>query len=324
MPLLSQRDRRNFGYGRQLSYAGMQALRDSYGDGRYATVQAHSERWRLFAQWCRHTHNLNDARRIDRQLLQDYARHLSQVVVQGELAVSTAQNRLSTVNRTLEVLRGDRRVRLPSPSQALGMQRRNARAEAPHGQDRTHLTPLSQALGQQGYGRVAAILGLTRNCGMRLREAILADLPRLQREAALHGAINIAEGTKGGRRGASAPRWIPATPEVRQALTQAASVSPKGSRNLLDGQELYVTFLNRQIRPARELLHAHGIKGFHELRTAYACERFQQLTGHPAPVNGGQLHCLDRDRDRQAREVISGELGHNRVAVVAAYIGGRQ
>ena len=79
-----------------------------------------------------------------------------------------------------------------------------------------------------------------------------------------------------------------------------------------------------QVRPARELLHEHGIKGFHELRTAYACERFQLITGHPAPVNGGQLHRLDQERDRQAREVISRELGHNRVVVVAAYIGGRR
>lgn len=324
MPLLDRRDSRNFGHGRQLSYAGLQALRDSYGQGHFATVQAHGERWRLFAQWCRQHHGLNDARHIDRPLLEDYARHLNQAIARGELAISTAQNRLSTVNRTLEVLRGDRRVRLPSPSQALGRYRSNARIHAPQGQEANQLAALQQALHQEGRERVAAILGLARACGMRLREAILADLPRLQREAAQRSAINIAEGTKGGRRGASAPRWIPATPAVRQALAQAVNVSPKGSRNLLAGDERYVQFINRQIRPARETLHAHGLKGFHELRAAYACERYQQLTSHPAPVNGGHLHRLDRDRDRQAREQISSELGHTRIAVVAAYIGARR
>ena len=34
---------------------------------------------------------------------------------------------------------------------------------------------------------------------MRLREAILADLPRLQRKAQQLGKINIQDGTKGGR-----------------------------------------------------------------------------------------------------------------------------
>ncbi|PVZ29657.1 hypothetical protein N430_05598 [Pseudomonas sp. CC120222-01a] len=45
---------------------------------------------------------------------------------------------------------------------------------------------------------------------MRLCEAILADLPRLSREATNLGGINIQDGTKGGRAGASAPvglRW---------------------------------------------------------------------------------------------------------------------
>jgi hypothetical protein len=43
------------------------------------------------------------------------------------------------------------------------------------------------------------------------------------------------------------------------------------------------------VRPARDILHEHGLKGFHELRAAYACERYEQLTGFPAPVNGGRV-----------------------------------
>jgi hypothetical protein len=82
-------------------------------------------------------------------------------------------------------------------------------------------------------------------------------------------------------------------------LQQAAAVSPKGSRNLLPPEQSYVQFLQQQVRPARALLHAHGLKGFHDLRAAYACERYLQLTGHAAPVNGGR--CLDRTLDRSAR-----------------------
>ena len=45
--------RRNFGYGKQMDWAGKQALRERYGNGRYGTVAGHTERWRQFVAWCR-------------------------------------------------------------------------------------------------------------------------------------------------------------------------------------------------------------------------------------------------------------------------------
>ncbi|WP_426773792.1 integrase domain-containing protein, partial [Pseudomonas aeruginosa] len=85
--------------------------------------------------------------------------------------------------------------------------------------------------------RVAAIILLARATGMRLREAILADLPRLSREANDLARINIQDGTKGGRAGASAPRWIAVVEHVRCALEFARQVSPAGSRNLIAPNE---------------------------------------------------------------------------------------
>lgn len=326
MALIGKRNGRNFGYGRQMSYAGPQALKDLFGQGHHGSVKAHSDRWKAFADWCRSEQGpgINDARQVDRQTLIEYAQHLQQKVSQGDLAIATAQNRLSSVNRTLEAIRGDRQVRLSSPSQALGMQRSAVRTEAPAGQDREQLRPLFQALDDQQQQRVSAILQLAREAGMRLREAILADLPRLFREADRHGAINIQDGTKSGRSGAYAPRWITVTDRVRAALNAAHQASPTGSRNLLSRDEDYKTFLQQTVKPARETLHAHGLKGFHELRAAYACERYEQLTGYPTPVNGGDGYQQNRDLDRAARQQISLELGHNRIDVVSAYIGGRR
>ncbi len=163
----------------------------------------------------------------------------------------------------------------------------------------------------------------TRTTGMRLREAILADLPRLHREAKHLGRINIQDGTKGGRSGASAPRWIIATEQVNAALQLAREASPVDSRNLLHRTETYAAFIQRTVLPAREILHKHGIKGFHELRAAYACERYEQLTSRTAPINDGHGDRIDRDLDHWARQQISVELGHFRIDVVSAYIGGR-
>ena len=325
MALVGRREGRNFGYGRQLSYAGPQALKDLFAGGHFATVKAHSDRWHAFVRWCRSEDGpgYNDARQIDRQTLQDYAAYLRQQIQQGELCIATAQNRLSSVNRTLAALRGDQDVRIASPSQALGQQRSTVRTRAPDGQDRQQVQRVLEALGEQQHDRVAAIIRLARATGMRLREAILADLPRLHREAEHFGRINIQDGTKGGRSGASAPRWIIANEEVNAALQLAREVSPASSRNLLGRDESYVAFLQRTVLPAREILHTRGLKGFHELRAAYACERYEQLTGHAAPVNGGHCYRIDRKLDQQARQQISLELGHNRIDVVSAYIGGR-
>ncbi|MEE1915122.1 integrase domain-containing protein [Pseudomonas asiatica] len=325
MALVGRRDGRNFGYGRQLSYAGPQALKDMFGGGHYGTVKAHCDRWQAFVRWCRSEQGpgINDARQIDRKVLADYAAYLRDAVECGSLAISTAQNRLSSVNRTMAALRGDQCVKLPSPSKALGMQRTGVRQSVPQGQNREQVKQVVNALCRHRQLRAAAIALLARATGMRLREAILADLPRLIREADDLGRINIQDGTKGGRAGASAPRWIAVDDHVRGALGFARQVSPADSRNLIAPHESYLNLLHEIIRPARDILHAHNLKGFHELRAAYACERYEQITHHRAPINGGQCYLVNRNLDREARRQISYELGHARIDVISAYIGGR-
>lgn len=325
MALVGRRDGRNFGYGRQLSYAGPQALKDMFGSGHYGTVKAHCDRWQAFVKWCHSEQGpgINDARQIDRKVLADYAAYLRDMVKRGDLAVSTARNRLSSVNRTMEALRGDQYVKLAGPSKTLGMQRTGVRQSVPQGQDREQVKQIVDALCRDHQLRAAAIVLLARATGMRLREAILADLPRLCREANDLGRINIQDGTKGGRAGASAPRWIAVDDHICGALGFAWQASPAGSRNLIAPHESYLNVLQRIVRPARDILHTHCLKGFHELRAAYACERYEQITQHRSPINGGQCCQVDWNLDREAQRQISYELGHGRIDVVAAYIGGR-
>ena len=203
------------------------------------------------------------------------------------------------------------------------MRRTTVRRSVPQGQDRELVKRIVEVLCAHQQPRTAAIAQLARATGMRLREAILADLPRLQREAEQLGRVNIQDGTKGDRSGASAPRWIKVDDHVRDALRFAEKVSPDGSRNLLAPIESYFDFLQGIVRPARDILHTHNLKGFHELRAAYACERYEQITHHLAPINGGRCRRLDPLLDREARLQISYELGHARIDVVSAYIGGR-
>lgn len=74
MARVGKRSGKNFGYGRQLSYAGRQALQNMYGNGRYGTVKAHGDRWQPFIKWSRSEGGpgVNDARHISRQIAADY------------------------------------------------------------------------------------------------------------------------------------------------------------------------------------------------------------------------------------------------------------
>lgn len=74
----------------------------------------------------------------------------------------------------MAALRGDQYVKIPSPSKALGLQRSSVRSEAPQGQNRAQIELIALVLSQRGQERVAAIVHLARDTGMRLREAILA------------------------------------------------------------------------------------------------------------------------------------------------------
>ncbi len=92
---------------------------------------------------------------------------------------------------------------------------------------------------------------------MRLREVIVAGLPRVSRDADDHGRINIQDGTKCGHAGASAPHWIAVDDHVLGAHGLARQVSPAGNRNLIAPNERYLEVLQEFVRPARDILHAH-------------------------------------------------------------------
>jgi hypothetical protein len=323
MARYGKRQSMNFGFGRCIKHAAVNILRQHFMSGHFATVAAHSQRWSIFSNWLRTEHNVLDARSITNEIILKYTSHLTQLVMDNKIAASTATNRVSTVNVVLAIMRGDDKVRIDKISEALGFRRSHIRRTHPDGIYLMAVEELHAGLILAGFSRVAAIVGLARSTGMRLREAILADLPRLRSESEKYALINIQDGTKGGRGGAHAPRWVPVTKAVRDAIEFALDMSPVGSRNLLAIDETYIGFINRVVKPSRKIIHQYRFRGFHELRAAYACERYQQLVGRPAPLisHAGGRASSDKVRVRHARQTISRELGHERIDVTNAYLG---
>ena len=143
------------------------------------------------------------------------------------------------------------------------------------------------------------------------------DARRALAQAEATGRVTIAYGTKGGRK-----REMPITsPEQVQALVRAAKA--QGSdRSMIPAAQSWKKWRDGELRGARKLVREHTTGGLHDLRSAYACQRYQEMTGHPAPAAGGVI--ADKIKDLDVRMVISKELGHNRVDVMAEYIGGRR
>ncbi len=307
--------RRNFGYGKKMDWAGKNALADRYGAGHFATRAAHAERWGQFVNFANKL-EVKDACKVSLELISRYGSHLMKQVQAGRMAVAYAQNLLSTVNVVLETLRGDRLLRI-QPAEFVG-QRVNVRSTAPKGMDRDKLRCAQKSLAERSELNVAAVSAIAREFGLRFREASLLDTRAALDQALQQGKINITEGTKGGR-GREVDRWVPVSNYGIKLLTRVAEIQGD-ARNLIP-----ITLNFRQWRDHansiwRSVSDENNLAGFHDLRAAYACDRYQQITGYPAPTVAGYRQA-DKQSDQSARLVIAQELGHSRSEVAAAYIG---
>jgi hypothetical protein len=313
---------RNFGFGKQMDWAGHQALKDIYGRGHFGTVASHAQRWRQFFGWARSNYRINDAFAIDQSLLESYAADLAERVEDETLAVSYAQNLIVSVNITLEALRQDKTIRIESPASLVG-KRQTVRSRVPDGMDWEDIDRLVACLRQKNLHRAAVIVLLCRSFGIRLREAILANLADWQRQARERGQIDVRAGTKGGR-GKEVERWVPVSERGRLALREAVQVRNQlGGQNLLKPDETFDNLVNDgEVHRARKVLHEFGIKGYHELRAAWACERYEEISGLTAPVLQADTSPGQKNDD-PFRLTLARELGHDRTNVVAAYIGAR-
>ena len=129
------------------------------------------------------------------------------------------------------------------------------------------------------------------------------------------GKITLkASWTKGGK-----ARDIPIRDEAqRRLLNEVRQFVGRGA--LIPANKNYY----QQLRTyERNTLNA-GLNKNHGLRHAYAQHRYEELTGWQCPAAGGPrwrvLTSEQRDNDTHARQIISRELGHERIAIVSVYL----
>jgi len=306
----------NYGLkSRDAAKAGQFSLNAAAREGTmsYSTAATVGERWAQFVEWAREE-GAKWMEDYSREMVVEYGQELAEKVEAGEISAAYAQNLVSAVN-TVMTLATNGKWESVSPTKDCSIAERSAvRDEAPGALDREAFARALSDVREQVGERAAAVVELAREFGLRSKEASVIDARSAYAEALSRGAVTISEGTKGGRE-----REVPITSERQiEALQRAAEV--QGSdKSMIPASESWKSWREGVLREAREIVQQHTGGGLHDLRAAYACERYEALTGHPAPVAGGEI--VDRELDREAREQIAAELGHGRIDVTNEYLG---
>lgn len=149
--------------------------------------------------------------------------------------------------------------------------------------------------------------------GLRVKEAALLR----PRESDNGVALLIELGTKNRR-----PRVVKITmPEQRAVLDQAKSMVQRASGSMTPQRYSWPTWQDHYyyvLRMAGVTKQGLGVTS-HGLRHERINNEYENLTGHPSPVRGGQI--ADVEVDRAARAQLSQLAGHNRRQVVSCYAG---
>lgn len=299
---------RNFGWGsRDMQDAARMAMQATMPG--QSSVATHAERFGQFKDFAKEN-GVGRMERIDRELVREYGQTLADKVDAGELTAAYAQNLISSVNTAMRcATRGE--WRSVSPTKECNIpQRDNIRTNP------TVERSLAERSISELDARGAAIASLAQDLGLRSKEAALLDAKTALSQAIEKGVVALNDGTKGGRF-----REIPITHERQIATLERAAEVQGDNRAVMPADQNWKEYRGGDLRDTREALQNATGSGLHDLRAAYAAERYQAITGHPAPCNGGKIE--DRQLDREAREQIATELGHGRIDVLANYIGGR-
>jgi site-specific recombinase XerD len=184
---------------------------------------------------------------------------------------------------------------------------------------RKYVSDINRALHNPDFSRITNThikisLELQRVFGLRREESL-----KIKPHIADNGdQLKLSSSwCKGGR-----SRTIPIrTEEQRYWLEKAKEIAGKYGNSMIPEGKTYI----KQRRVYDKQVERGGLHNLHGLRHAYAQNRYKELTGWEAPINGGlsskQLTPEQKEADYRARMILTAELGHSREQITVNYCG---
>ena len=185
--------------------------------------------------------------------------------------------------------------------------------------DRVYVPKENRALHAPDFSKISneyvrISLELQRTFGLRREESIKIKPWRADKGDHLSLQDSWCKGGRG--------RDIPIrTAEQRYWLEQAKKVVAYKEFSLIPQKKSYI---QQRAVYEKQAMRA-GLRNLHGLRHAYAQQRYKELTGWEAPINGGlkskELTAEHKNIDYRVRMILTEELGHCREQITVNYLG---
>ncbi|MBJ6137939.1 integrase domain-containing protein [Marinobacter litoralis] len=286
------------------------SLRPLVADGTlsYSSYGSIVDRWLVFVNFLVAREEIPKVEEISKDLVIEFSKSLA------DTQPSYAQNVISSINTVMKALTDGDWVTVSPVRDCLIARRCNVRTTQPSGMDDHQINKALKQLENAHLSRGRVVALAAKTFGLRVKEATLLDYKQSLQQALSDGYIDIRLGTKGGR-----PRRIPITAPDEQIPALRSGAKIQGDHfSLIPPDMTWKKFRENEIVKTRAVLKSNGIASIRDLRAAYACQRYQNETGKPAPVMGGRA---TKEADEKARTIIAEELGHNRTNVTNSYLG---
>jgi hypothetical protein len=310
---------RNFNSGtRDMSRAG--GFFAKKASQSYASQSTLKSRFNQFVVYLKEN-KINRLEQVTKEIVQNYALNLKN---NGDLSVSTKHNLLSAVNVIMRTARHNDLLKVTA--REIGIEPRSNVAQTFKGSVERH--NMSE--------KVAVIVNLAKNFGLRFEEASKLNADVALKQALNKSEIKITLGTKGGQ-----ARILPITSSEQLTVLKKAAEIQGAAKSLIDPSLTY--------KEHKTSCYSETSK-FHAERHTYANQRYSALMheklgikikspilsskpngmrwrdyiAHEAARQGVNITPdMAREFDREARLKLSKELGHHREDVVSRYIGGQ-
>jgi integrase len=338
---------RNYGVGKNLDNLVIRKIAEhvsaARGNGTASENKIFSALQDL-AGFMRSEYQIRDLEKVTQEQYAAYADHLRMELENGEKESSTTSSYVSAINSVFEVYGSGNQISAKEYGIARGHHYDNVDKSASHEVYQTILNELRERFVDTGdirYQALAHSIRLEREGGLRFRESTQI---KIERKDFSNNTVRLerGDGVKNGQPRTFTVQNISVFQQAQQFVREHAGWFTRGS--LIPSNMNYSQYRDFAYNVLRSINESIGsTQGFHAFRHSFAHEsyaaKWEAMTGHEVkcPVEVGKFSNEWREYaaaetglskeevrglDKQIRLAVGEELGHHRIDITNAYLGG--